>query len=136
MCKQKGLCEVEFRYLRPDAEEVYLVSDFNGWDPYSLAMARTAGGDWACRVKLHRGIYRFTPLVILASGEWSVDRATFVLDLTGPEGKHFALLGDQGNPETDAPMTLAVRSERSARARDRFRIVAAYKHSSREEAVL
>jgi 1,4-alpha-glucan branching enzyme len=77
--RQNGSCEVEFRCFQPDAEEVYLVSDFNGWDPCSLPMTRASSGSWVCRMKLHRGIHQLTPLVILASGEWSVERTAFVL---------------------------------------------------------
>jgi 1,4-alpha-glucan branching enzyme len=65
---------LEFRYSRPDAEQVYLVGDFNGWQEHSLPMSRTKEGEWICCLELPEGVYAFRYLV---DGKWCVDRSPF-----------------------------------------------------------
>ncbi|MFW6137759.1 MAG: hypothetical protein ACOC7U_01165 [Spirochaetota bacterium] len=50
-----------FYYKNDKAEEVYLVGDFNNWDPYSLPMQKNKAGLWEVVVDLVPGshYYRF-----------------------------------------------------------------------------
>jgi hypothetical protein len=135
MFRNKGQCEIEFRYHRPEALEVYLVSDFNGWDPYSLPMVRTSGGTWVCRARLHKGVYQMTPLVVLASGEWSVDHAAFVFDWSSSGSGRIVVLGDRASASTEHPLVLSIRPKRHARV-DRFQVVLSSENTKKEEIVL
>jgi len=67
--------EVEFTYYRPDACEVFLLGDFNGWDPRSLPMKCTGAGTWIRRVALNSGAYLYRYLVRLVGqeAEWFFD---------------------------------------------------------------
>jgi 1,4-alpha-glucan branching enzyme len=64
---------VEFRFYRPDAQQVYLVGDFKNGQEHSLPMSRTEDGEWVCRLQLPEGVYAFQ---YLADGEWCVDRSS------------------------------------------------------------
>ena len=69
--RSKG--KTEFRFHRPDAKQVYLVGDFNGWQEFSTPMTREKNGDWSCTLSLPDGVYEYK---YLADGEWCVDRAS------------------------------------------------------------
>lgn len=64
--------ETEFRLLRPDARQVYLVGDFNDWQENDLPMSKSDEGEWVCRLPLPEGVYQFKYLV---DGEWCEDRS-------------------------------------------------------------
>lgn len=70
--------EVEFQLFLPDAREVFLLGDFNGWSPRSHPMVHTDDGSWSIRLKLPNGTHQFR---YLADGEWHVDYAAFGLEL-------------------------------------------------------
>jgi hypothetical protein len=54
---------VRFRMLAPDAEQVYVVGDFNGWSPEATPLSRRSGGWWEMTVELPPGSYQFIYLV-------------------------------------------------------------------------
>ena len=60
--KKKGkLVEntVEFTFNGPDAREVFLAGEFNGWDNQSLPMEKHKGGIWKTKVKLPLGRHEY-----------------------------------------------------------------------------
>lgn len=67
--------KVEFAFRAPDAKEVYLAGDFNGWDTCSIPMKRHKTGVWKVKVKLNPGRYEYK---LFADGNW-------VHDLPGAE---------------------------------------------------
>ena len=50
---------VEFTFFAPDAKEVFLAGEFNGWDNQSLHMKKNKGGVWNAKVKLSPGHYEY-----------------------------------------------------------------------------
>jgi hypothetical protein len=73
---------MEFRFYRPDATEMCVVGDFNGWHRGALPMTRESGGYWSCRVMLPAGLYHFR---YRAGDQWYVDYAAFGVEC-GPYG--------------------------------------------------
>jgi len=74
--------KVNFSFFRPQAGQVYVVGDFNGWREQAMPMARTADGHWRLRVVLPEGRFRFR---YRADEEWFTDYAAFGLE-PGPFG--------------------------------------------------
>ncbi len=81
MVRQTPDGAVEFRFLRPEAAQVTLAGDFNGWQSCFL-MDKRPDGWWHCRLKLAPGEYQFR---YQADGEWYNDYAAFGLE-HGPFG--------------------------------------------------
>jgi 1,4-alpha-glucan branching enzyme len=54
---------VNFYCAAPQAKTVYLVGDFNDWDPTSLRMERRADGWWFLQVRLTHGHHQYQFLV-------------------------------------------------------------------------
>jgi 1,4-alpha-glucan branching enzyme len=54
---------VNFYCAAPSARSVYLVGDFNGWDPTSHPMRRRVDGCWFIEVQLPHGHHRYQFLV-------------------------------------------------------------------------
>jgi 1,4-alpha-glucan branching enzyme len=50
---------VEFTFLAPEAREVFLAGEFNGWDTQSLPMKKSKGGIWKTKVKLSPGRHEY-----------------------------------------------------------------------------
>jgi 1,4-alpha-glucan branching enzyme len=73
---------VEFRFFRPEARDVRVAGDFNGWSGESLHMRPAGNGWWTARVVLGSGEYRFR---YVADGRWFTDYAS--------NGVEFAKLG-------------------------------------------
>jgi len=65
---------VEFRFFRPQAAQVHLAGDFNGWREGELPMRRTPDGYWVAQMRLPAGEFRFR---YCADGEWFTDYAAF-----------------------------------------------------------
>lgn len=65
---------VEFRFFRPQATQVHLTGDFNGWREDELPMRRTHDGYWVAQMRLPAGEFRFR---YCADGEWFTDFAAF-----------------------------------------------------------
>jgi len=62
---------VEFAVLHPQAEEVALAGDFNGWDPARTVLERAGDkGRWSAAMPLGAGVYRYRYVV---DGRWQQD---------------------------------------------------------------
>lgn len=83
---------MEFRFFRPDAAEMFLVGDFNGWHDTALPMTLERGGFWRCRLRLPEGLYRFK---YRSGDQWYVDHAAFGVDY-GPHGQDSMLRIERG----------------------------------------
>ncbi len=73
---------VEFRFFRPEARDVRVAGDFNGWSGDELHMKPAGNGWWTARIVLGSGEYRFR---YVADGRWFTDYAS--------NGVEFAKLG-------------------------------------------
>ncbi|GMU21977.1 MAG: hypothetical protein AMXMBFR13_20650 [Phycisphaerae bacterium] len=73
---------MEFSFFRPDARQVCLTGDFNGWHKASLPMEKGEQGWWRYNLRLAAGTYQFR---YLADGDWFTDYAAFGLE-RGPFG--------------------------------------------------
>jgi 1,4-alpha-glucan branching enzyme len=73
---------VEFRFYRPEARQVTLAGEFNGWHKTSLPMDLGHDGWWRYRICLAPGCYQFR---YVADDEWHTDYAAFGLE-HGPFG--------------------------------------------------
>ena len=73
---------VEFRFFRPEARDVRVAGDFNGWTGDALHMKPAGNGWWTARMVLGTGEYRFR---YVADGRWFTDYAS--------NGVEFAKLG-------------------------------------------
>jgi 1,4-alpha-glucan branching enzyme len=82
MVTQQADGTTEFRFFRPDAAEMFLVGDFNSWQPSAVPMAAEPGGFWRCRLSLSEGLYRFR---YRSGDQWYVDYAAFGVEC-GPYG--------------------------------------------------
>jgi 1,4-alpha-glucan branching enzyme len=51
--------DVEFSFYAPEATNVSVVGEFNGWDIQSLPMKRDKSGTWKVRTKLSPGRYEY-----------------------------------------------------------------------------
>ncbi len=61
---------INFICVAPQAKQVYLVGDFNGWDPSSHPMQRQPDGAWLLQVPMHHGHHRYR---FLADGRPQLD---------------------------------------------------------------
>lgn len=68
---------VEFKFYRPQAGQVHLAGDFNGWRLGELPMQQTEDGHWLARLRLPAGDFRFR---YCADGQWYTDYAAFGLE--------------------------------------------------------
>lgn len=61
---------VNFVCVAPNAKQVCLVGDFNGWDPAANPMHRQPDGAWLLQIPLHHGHH---PYRFLADGKPLLD---------------------------------------------------------------
>jgi 1,4-alpha-glucan branching enzyme len=54
---------ISFFCVAPDADTVYLMGDFNGWDPFSHPMEKQLDGAWFLQVPLSHGHHCYQFLV-------------------------------------------------------------------------
>ena len=64
----------QFRFYRPQALDVQVLGDFNGWRAGVLRMRPAGDGYWVAGVHLAGGSYKFR---YLADGQWFTDYAAF-----------------------------------------------------------
>ena len=50
---------MELSFCSPEAMNVYVAGEFNGWDTQSLPMKRDEDGIWRSKIKLHPGRYEY-----------------------------------------------------------------------------
>lgn len=68
--KKKSTPSTEFKLFAPDAQEVFLVGEFNNWDSASAKMRRFKDGTCKKSVLLKPGRYEYRFLV---DGQWWTD---------------------------------------------------------------
>jgi hypothetical protein len=61
---------VKFVYSAPQADKVYLVGDFNGWDTTKTPLARAGNGSWTVTIPLSAGRHLYGFVV---DGSWNID---------------------------------------------------------------
>ncbi len=81
---------VEFSFFRPEAKQVSLSGDFNGWHKTSMPMSKDQDGWWRYSFRLAPGQYEFR---YLSDGQWFTDYAAFGLE-RGPFGWNSVLKVD------------------------------------------
>jgi 1,4-alpha-glucan branching enzyme len=59
-----------FKYDNEKAKAVYLVGDFNNWNPYSNPMEPLGGGEFKVKVRLKPGMHSYCYVV---DGDWKAD---------------------------------------------------------------
>lgn len=97
---------VEFEFYRPEAKQMFVAGDFNGWRETGLAMKKGADGRWRCRLRLAPGVYHFR---YVGDGQWFNDYAAFGIDI-GPYGINSVLKVDPpALTATSAAPTRAIR---------------------------
>ena len=86
-----------FRLYRPQAHEVSLAGNFNGWGDPVCRMVRGPGGHWFAALRLERGDHRFRYRV---DGRWLADPAAFGIEhpLSGGD----AVVHIEPRPESEA----------------------------------
>jgi len=55
----KALVPVHFICLAPEAREVAVVGDFNGWNPQTNPLGRAFDGSWQGSIQLRHGHHRY-----------------------------------------------------------------------------
>lgn len=71
LVRQDGF--VDFRFFRPEARDVRIAGDFNGWSGDAFHMKPAGNGWWSARTVLGSGEYRFR---YVADGRWFTDYAS------------------------------------------------------------
>lgn len=66
--------KAQFSFFRPEARQVFIVGDFNGWKIGPTPMRRTSTGHWTLCLELPVGEHRFR---YWADGRWYTDFAAF-----------------------------------------------------------
>jgi len=61
---------IRFGYFQPDANEVFLVGSFNGWNPRATPYKRDSLGDWSVELSLPPGEYHYR---LMVDGQWRDD---------------------------------------------------------------
>ncbi len=103
---------VVFRFFRPEARQVYLAGDFNGWQKTCMPLAKGEDGWWSYRIGLAPGIYQFR---YIADGQWYTDYAAFGLE-HGPFGWNSVLKVEAPRVKPVATVKPSIRPERTRSA--------------------
>jgi 1,4-alpha-glucan branching enzyme len=82
--KTKPLKRVRFTLSAPEAQNVFLLGDFNGWEARPHSFKKDKKGNWKISINLTPGRYEYRFLV---DGEWQNDPncAAFVHNTFGSE---------------------------------------------------
>lgn len=70
--KKSAIPSTTFTIFAPEAKEVYLVGDFNDWQPNDLKARRFKDGSWRKSLALKAGVYQY---LFLVDGVWLLDPA-------------------------------------------------------------
>ena len=62
--------EIILTFLAPEAREVKVSGNFNGWRPEATPLKNTGAGEWAVRLRLRSGQYEYRFVV---DGRWTED---------------------------------------------------------------
>jgi 1,4-alpha-glucan branching enzyme len=87
---------VEFRFFRPQVQQVTVVGDFNGWRRDALLMNAEGDGWWRAETQLQGGDYRFR---YLADDTWYTDYASNGIEI-GKMGCNSVLVVPETTHET------------------------------------
>ncbi len=79
---------VQFMLLAPHAKEVYLMGDFNNWDPHSIPMQRQPDGGWRVEVTLPHGHHRY---LFVVDGQPTLDPRAYGV-VRDPQGRKVSLI--------------------------------------------
>ena len=82
--EMEALKRVNFRLSAPEAQNVFLAGDFNGWDVHSHSLKKDSKGMWKISIDLKPGKYEYRFIV---DGVWQNDPncATFAPNPLGSE---------------------------------------------------
>jgi hypothetical protein len=106
---------VRFVYIDAQAQEVYLVGDFNGWSPHAAPLDLEADATWMTEQFLDRGTYEYK---LLVDGTWRIDADN---PEVSPSGNSVVRVGDGGvvlPPRVTSPEDPGDPSDPSPRRRD------------------
>jgi hypothetical protein len=73
--------KVHFLFPSPEANEVYLTGEFNGWHTQTLPMTKGENGVWNVTMELPAGRYEYK---LFVDGTWMEDRSCEVEMEIGP----------------------------------------------------
>jgi 1,4-alpha-glucan branching enzyme len=59
--------KVQFEFASPESNEVYLVGEFNDWDPHAKKMKKDKAGIWKATLSLKPGRYEYR---LFVDGVW------------------------------------------------------------------
>ena len=68
--KVKKATRIAFTLTAPEAQNVFLVGDFNSWDEKSHPLKRNSNGRWKITISLTPGRYEYR---LLVDGAWKND---------------------------------------------------------------
>ena len=80
--------KIKFSFHFPEAKEVFLAGDFNGWDVQSIPLKKNGKGAWEAKLNLPRGLYEYK---LLVDGAWVQDFGCAEM-IPNPFGTHNCLL--------------------------------------------
>jgi len=60
--------KIKFSFNFPEAKEVFLAGDFNGWDIQSIPLKKKGKGAWEAKLNLFPGRYEYK---LMVDGAWS-----------------------------------------------------------------
>ena len=64
--------KVHFIFQAPEANEVYLAGEFNGWHTQTMPMIKAENGVWKAAMELNVGLYEYK---LFVDGAWMEDRS-------------------------------------------------------------
>ena len=70
--KKAALKKVQFEFSAPEAHEVFLAGEFNGWNTRATTMRKDENGMWKTTIPLAPGRYEYR---FLSDGNWENDRS-------------------------------------------------------------
>lgn len=73
--------KVHFMFQAPDAKEVCLAGEFNGWHTQTLPMIKDENGAWNAAIELTIGRHEYK---LFVDGTWMEDRSCEVFVERGP----------------------------------------------------
>jgi len=73
--------KVHFIFPAPEAKEVYLAGEFNGWHTQTVPMIKRANGIWIATMELAAGRHEYK---LFVDGAWMEDRSREVEVEMGP----------------------------------------------------
>ena len=62
--------KIKFSFNFPEAKEVFLAGDFNGWDIQSIPLKKKGKGAWEAKLNLFPGRYEYK---LMVDGAWVED---------------------------------------------------------------